>query len=337
MPVFLDVGEAVRTAAVRECAGLLGRPAVTGQTRSTRMRQPFDGHQPPAGLQSPPGLSQTCIKVGPMMHGGDGPSDRHRGVRQRQGLRGALDIAHRAGGAPGEEPGEPQHHRRGINSIDKSSEPGGTAGGGTWPTSDIGHRVARGEFADALGQVGVTPSTQRHAGSGEEPGRPGEARIAGVVIRDGRLRGRHTHTLTVEPGFKSSWFMPELMTIGEVARRAHIATSTIRYYERRGMLHADERQSGQRRYRIETLRRLVFIGMMQDIGLSLDEISGILNAATAAEWKSIAGQRLAALDEHIGQLQHARGLLAAALWCRFDHPATDCNVMGAEIDRRLEA
>jgi hypothetical protein len=46
-------------------------------------------------------------------------------------------------------------------------------------------------------------------------------------------------------------------------------------------------------------------------------------------------QRLAALDEQIAELQRARGLLAGALWCRFDHPATDCKVMGAEIDRRL--
>src|SRR5499427_143121 len=130
--------------------------------------------------------------------------------------------------------------------------------------------------------------------------------------------------------------MPELMTIGDVARRADVATSTIRYYERRGLLDADARQSGQRRYRIETLRRLVFIGMMQDIGLTLDEVHGILHAATAAEWKAIASQRLAALDEQIAQLQHARGLLAGALWCRFDHPATECTVMGAEIDHRLD-
>ena len=126
------------------------------------------------------------------------------------------------------------------------------------------------------------------------------------------------------------------MTIGEVAHRAHVATSTIRYYERRDLLNPDARQSGQRRYRIETLRRLVFIGMMQDIGLTLDEVSAILHAATVAEWKAIAGQRLEALDEQITQLQHARGLLAGALWCRFDHPATDCNIMGAEIDRRLD-
>lgn len=94
------------------------------------------------------------------------------------------------------------------------------------------------------------------------------------------------------------------MTIGEVARRAHVATSIIRYYERRGLLHADARQSGQRRYRTETLRRLVFIGMMQDIGLTLDEVSGILDAATAAEWKQIASKLLAALDAQITRLQH---------------------------------
>jgi MerR family redox-sensitive transcriptional activator SoxR len=129
----------------------------------------------------------------------------------------------------------------------------------------------------------------------------------------------------------------ELMTIGEMARRAGVATSTIRYYERRGLLCADARHSGQRRYRAGTLRRLVFIGMMQDMGLTLDEVSGILNAATAAEWKPIAAERLAALDKQIAQLQQARATLAAALWCRFDHPATDCTVMGAEIDRRLDS
>jgi DNA-binding transcriptional MerR regulator len=129
--------------------------------------------------------------------------------------------------------------------------------------------------------------------------------------------------------------MSELLTIGEVAEQAHVATSTIRYYERRGLLNPDTRQSGRRRYRTETLRRLVFIGMLQDAGLSLDDIDGILNAATVAEWKAIAGRRLEILDEQIIKLQHAREFLALALLCRFDHPATDSKIMGAEIDRRL--
>jgi DNA-binding transcriptional MerR regulator len=130
--------------------------------------------------------------------------------------------------------------------------------------------------------------------------------------------------------------MPEpLLTIGEVAERAQVATSTIRYYERRGLLAADARQSGQRRFRDATLRRLVFIGMLQDAGLALEDIEGVLNAADVAEWKAIAARRLEVLDEQIARLNEARAYLAGALLCRYDHPATDCKVMGAEIDRRL--
>ncbi|MGO9873865.1 MAG: MerR family transcriptional regulator [Acidimicrobiia bacterium] len=125
------------------------------------------------------------------------------------------------------------------------------------------------------------------------------------------------------------------LTIGEVARRAHVATSTIRYYERKGLLVADARASGQRRYHDETLRRLVFIGMLQDAGLALDEIAGILNASDVEAWKTIATRRLALLDEQITRLQRAREYLAGALLCRYDHPATDCKIMGTEIDRRL--
>lgn len=129
----------------------------------------------------------------------------------------------------------------------------------------------------------------------------------------------------------------DLLTIGEVAARAQVATSTVRYYEREGLLSPDGRQSGQRRYRTETLRRLVFIRMLQEAGLDLDEIRRILDASTVAEWKAIARRRLALLDEQIAQLQHSRSVLGAALLCRFDHPATDCHIMGAEIDRRLSS
>jgi MerR family redox-sensitive transcriptional activator SoxR len=126
-----------------------------------------------------------------------------------------------------------------------------------------------------------------------------------------------------------------MLTIGEVARRAGVATSTVRFYERRGLLAADARRSGQRRYRVETLRRLVFIGMLRDAGLTLDDIAGVLDAAHVAEWKAIADERLTVLDAEIARLQLAREYLAGALLCRYDHPATDCRIMGAEIDRRL--
>jgi MerR family redox-sensitive transcriptional activator SoxR len=146
----------------------------------------------------------------------------------------------------------------------------------------------------------------------------------------------HTPTLTVKPNFKSSGRVPEpLLTIGEVGELAGVATSTIRYYERLNLLIADARTSGQRRYRVATLRRLVFIGMLQDAGLALVDIAGILDATDVTEWKAIAKRRLGALDEEIATLVQARAYLSGALLCRYDHPATDCKIMGAEIDRRL--
>ena len=75
--------------------------------------------------------------------------------------------------------------------------------------------------------------------------------------------------------------------------------------------------------------------MLQDAGLTLDDIAGVLGAATVDDWKAIARRRLDALDADIARLQAAREYLAGALLCRFDHPATDCRIMGAEIDRRL--
>lgn len=128
-----------------------------------------------------------------------------------------------------------------------------------------------------------------------------------------------------------------LLTIGEVAARAGLATSAVRYYERLGLLAPDGRQSGQRRYREASLRRLVFIGMLQDAGLTLDDIAVVVGAGAVEEWKAVARERLEALDAEIERLQRARGYLEGALLCRFDHPVTECKVMGAEIDRRLGA
>ena len=129
----------------------------------------------------------------------------------------------------------------------------------------------------------------------------------------------------------------DLLTIGEVAARAGVATSAVRYYERRGILAPDARLSGQRRYSAASLRRLVFIGMLQDAGLALEEIRAVLDANSVAEWKAVATRRLTSLEDEIDRLTRARNYLQGALLCRYDHPATDCRIMANEIDRRLGA
>lgn len=149
--------------------------------------------------------------------------------------------------------------------------------------------------------------------------------------------------MQLEPRFKSSDDLGmdrapvvERLTIGEVAALVGVATSTLRYYERRRLVVADERVSGQRRYGWATVRRVVFVQMLQDAGLSLDDIQGVLEAEANAAWKVIARQRLELLDAEIATLQHSRELLAGALLCRFDHPLDECRIMNGEIDRRLD-
>jgi DNA-binding transcriptional MerR regulator len=230
---------------------------------------------------------------------------------------------------------EAQHDRRRIGSDDRRTQSSRVADGGSGTAPDVHDRVAGFHSAQLYGKPRVRFATKSHAERGDEPGDTGKSGVGGVVIGR-RVLFVHPFTLTVEPDFKSSGCVSEeLFTIGEVAKRAHVATSTIRYYERLGLLIADARTSGQRRYRVATLRRLVFIGMLQDAGLALADIAGILDASDASEWKAIATRRLGALDDEIATLHQAREYLAGALLCRYDHPATDCKIMGAEIDRRL--
>ena len=125
------------------------------------------------------------------------------------------------------------------------------------------------------------------------------------------------------------------LEIGEVASIVGVATSALRYYERRELVVADTRVYGRRRYEPATVRRLVFVQMLQDAGLSLDEIQGVLDADDNAAWKAIVLDRRAQLDIEIERLEHARELLDGALLCRFDHPLDECRIMNDEIEQRL--
>lgn len=69
------------------------------------------------------------------------------------------------------------------------------------------------------------------------------------------------------------------LTIGEVARRAGVATSVLRYYERIGLLPPPERVGGQRRYDADVLGKLGFIRVAQNAGFKLREIEELLDGS----------------------------------------------------------
>jgi MerR family redox-sensitive transcriptional activator SoxR len=56
------------------------------------------------------------------------------------------------------------------------------------------------------------------------------------------------------------------LTIGEIARRAGVATSALRFYETEGLIHSERNESGHRRYHADVLRRVSFIRTAQLVG-----------------------------------------------------------------------
>ena len=72
--------------------------------------------------------------------------------------------------------------------------------------------------------------------------------------------------------------MPQLMRIGELAERTHTPPETIRYYERLELLKPTAREgTGYRQYGEEAVARLNKIGFLKSLGLSLEEVGGVID------------------------------------------------------------
>jgi MerR family redox-sensitive transcriptional activator SoxR len=112
----------------------------------------------------------------------------------------------------------------------------------------------------------------------------------------------------------------EMMTIGEIAGRAGVNPSALRYYERVGLFLPTRRVSGQRRYSEDALHRLRLIQFAQGIGFSLEEIRRLLGGfpeatAPAQRWRALVPPKLAQIDLLIAQAQQMREQLQQTLRC----------------------
>ena len=114
---------------------------------------------------------------------------------------------------------------------------------------------------------------------------------------------------------------PKLFAIGEVAERAGVATSALRFYEDHGLIDSERNESGHRRYHPDVLRRVSFIRTAQRVGLSLDEIAGALaslpdqRTPTARDWDRLASSWRPRLDEQIALLTRLRDQLDSCIGC----------------------
>jgi MerR family redox-sensitive transcriptional activator SoxR len=112
-----------------------------------------------------------------------------------------------------------------------------------------------------------------------------------------------------------------LFTVGELAKRAGVATSALRFYEERGLIHSERNVSGHRRYPRATARRVAFIVFAQRVGLTLEEIRVELDklpvgtVPTSSEWARLTQAWQERIDERIAELERLKDGLTDCIGC----------------------
>jgi len=122
--------------------------------------------------------------------------------------------------------------------------------------------------------------------------------------------------------------------IGELARAAGVPTSTVRYYEREGILRPSGRTaSNYRLYAEVDLERLRFIRAAKATGFSLDDITKLLRPAPCGRVQELIEARLSHVESRMKELRHVKKVLAAALATCHEHEETGrCRVVADLTD-----
>ena len=114
---------------------------------------------------------------------------------------------------------------------------------------------------------------------------------------------------------------PKLLTIGELSARTGVAVSAIRYYADGGLVHAYRTNAGQRRFARADIRRVSFILIAQQLGLSLEEIRSTLDqlpegrTPNKADWARISAGIKARVDARMAELERIRSRLDGCIGC----------------------
>lgn len=111
------------------------------------------------------------------------------------------------------------------------------------------------------------------------------------------------------------------LTIGDLSARSGVAHSALRFYEAEGLIHANRTAGGQRRYARDALRRVGFIRVAQQVGLTLEEIreamASLPDSRTPNErdWQRLSESWQPRIDHQIHLLERLRDRLSACIGC----------------------
>lgn len=106
------------------------------------------------------------------------------------------------------------------------------------------------------------------------------------------------------------------MDITEVAKRAGVPASTLRYYEEKGLIRSVGRRGLRRVFDATVLQRLALIALGRAAGFTLDEMAPMLGQKGAPDIdRGLLLAKADELDNTIAQLQAMRDGLRHAAVC----------------------
>ena len=115
----------------------------------------------------------------------------------------------------------------------------------------------------------------------------------------------------LELGFKVALDLADMasstFTIGQLAAAAGVPTSTLRYYERSGLLRPSARSaSNYRLYSNEDLEKLRFIRAAQASGFRLEDVTKLLRPASCGKVQGLIGERLDEVGQRMKELRRVQ-------------------------------
>ncbi|NNF54219.1 MAG: redox-sensitive transcriptional activator SoxR [Acidimicrobiales bacterium] len=113
----------------------------------------------------------------------------------------------------------------------------------------------------------------------------------------------------------------DLLTIGQVADRTGLAVSAVRFYADAGLVSVERSESGHRRFRRATIRRISFILICQRLGYSLAEIRQRLESLpdgrtpSEADWGRLGETFAVDIESRIAALRQLKDKLDGCIGC----------------------
>jgi MerR family redox-sensitive transcriptional activator SoxR len=111
------------------------------------------------------------------------------------------------------------------------------------------------------------------------------------------------------------------LTIGTMARQAGVAASTLRYYEKVGLLPRPARAGNRRLYDPGSIGRIRIVLLARDAGFSISETKAFVQGfppgtTPASRWREMAKRKVAEVDNLMGRLAQMKLFLNAGFHCQ---------------------